>query len=333
MGFLLGVDGGGSKTFALVSDREGRVLGFGRAGGSNHQDVGLPVALKEIERAIRGALDAAGTEPPEIDLAMCGLSGADFPEEHDMLRRGIEGFGISPRVEVVNDALIALRSGASRPWGVVVVCGTAFNAGGRDPDGRTVVLPAQGWISGDWGGGETIAQEMIRLVMRADDGRGTPTLLTELLLGALGQGSPTSLMRALYEGRIGRQDVVPLVPLLFEAASRDDGVARGLVVQAGTELGQSAAAVIRRLGMQELPVEVVLAGGVFKGGGELLVDTVGDVVRETAPEAVLVRPRFEPVFGAVMLGLEDLGEGVDETVDEELRRGQEELALVGRPVR
>lgn len=331
MGYLLGVDGGGSKTFALVSDRKGRVLGFGRAGGSNHQDVGLPWALEEIGRAMRGALDAAGASPSGVDLAMCGLSGADFPEEHEMLRRGIEELGLASSVEVVNDALIAFRSGASRPWGVVVVCGTAFNAGGKAPDGRAVVLPAQGWISGDWGGGETIAQEMIRLVMRADDGRGSPTLLSELLLEALEQESPTGLMRALYEGRIGRQEVIPLVPLLFEAASRGDGVARGLVVQAGTELGQSAAAVIRRLGMQNLPVEVVLAGGVFRGKGDLLVDTIEEVVRNTAPKAVPVRPRFEPVFGAVMLGLEEVGEEVNGAVYEELRKGDKNLALVGRP--
>lgn len=332
MSLLLGIDGGGSKTFALVSDRRGELLGFGRAAGSNHQDVGLPLALQEIDRAASRALDAAGAVAEEVELAMCCLSGADFPEEQKMLQTGIGSLDLARRVEVVNDALAAFRSGASQPWGVVVICGTAFNAAGKAPDGRTLTLPAQGWISGDWGGGERIAREMVRLVMRADDGRGQPTLLTEIVLDALGQGSPSSLTRALYDGSISKKEVLHLVPLLFEAAQYGDRVARKLVVKAGTELGASAAAVIDRLGMNELSVEVVLGGSVFKGEGPLLLNTMRRIVRRTAPEAILVRPNSEPVVGAVMLGLEETAVEVDDVVSDKLRRSWPRMFSPALPV-
>jgi hypothetical protein len=102
--------------------------------------------------------------------------------------------------------------------------------------------------------------------------------------------------------------------LLFQAALGGDEPAQALIIWLGEELGTSAAAVIRRLGVADLPVEVVLGGSVFKGQGPLLTDTLLQVVHRAAPEAVLVRPAFEPVVGAVLLGLEAAGATVDDAV-------------------
>jgi N-acetylglucosamine kinase-like BadF-type ATPase len=190
---------------------------------------------------------------------------------------------------------------------VVVICGTGFNAAGRAPDGREIRWPGLGPISGDAAGGSAIAMEMIRMVMRAADGREQPTLLTDLVLGALEHPSPYELMRALYHGQIDRRRINRLVPLVFQAALRGDRVAQQILIAEGEELGTSAAAIITGLGMQDLPVEVVLGGSVFKGDGPLFLDTIRHRVHRTAPHAVLVRPTFEPVVGAVLLGLEAEG--------------------------
>ena len=112
-----------------------------------------------------------------------------------------------------------------------------------------------------------MAEEMIQLSMRAYDGRGSPTILIDLVLDALDQPSPDELIVALCDKRIGQRDLLQLVPLLFEAAIQGDQVSQDLITRVGEELGISAAAVIKRLGLQALPVEVVLAGSVFRGKG------------------------------------------------------------------
>ena len=314
MPYVLGVDGGGSKTFALISDKSGRILGFGASGGSNHQEVGLSQAITEVELAARRASEDANVDPEQIATAFYCLSGADLPEEFAMLEEALPKLNPGGRMELRNDTQAALRSGTHEPWGVVVVCGSAFNAAGRAPDGSELAFPAQGWISGDWVGGEAIAQEVVRLVMRAHDGRGPATLMTELVLHQLGQRSPHELMLALYHRHITKPDILTLVPLLFKAAIVGDKPAQELIVRVGEELGCSAVAVIERLELEELPVEVVLAGGVFKGEGPLLYDTIEQVIHWVAPRATLVRPVFEPVVGAVMLGLEATGVTINEDV-------------------
>ena len=311
MTYVLGIDGGASKTFALVADARGRLLGFGRGGPGNHQSVGLEAAMGAVAGAAREALAAAQVESGEIAVVACGLAGADLPEDFAMLQPALEALGLGRRVDLRNDTQVALRAGTHQPWGVVLICGTGFNAAGRAPDGRELVFPGLGWISGDWGGGASLAQEMIRLVMRAEDGRGAPTLLTGMLLERLQQPSPYELMRELYHQQLAGQGILrgllQHVPLIFRAAVEGDGPAQDLIARLGEELGVSAVAVIRRLQLERLPVEVVLGGSVFKGEGPFLVDAIQAAVHRTAPEAVLVRPPFEPVVGGVLLGLEAAG--------------------------
>lgn len=307
MTYVLGIDGGASKTFALVADEQGRLLGFGKGGPANHQTVGFDAALRALEHAARDALSAAHVRPQDIEIVSYGLAGADLPEDFAMIRPALEGFKLGARVDLRNDTQVALRAGTQQPWGVVLICGTGFNAAGRAPDGREYIFPGLGWVSGDWGGGGMLAQEMIRLVMRADDGRGPPTRVTKPLLDALGLPSPYELMRALYHQQIERHTLLAQVPLLFRAAVEGDRPAQDLIVQLGEELGVSAAAVIQRLGLEGLLVEVVLGGSVFKGEGPLFTDTLLAAIRRTAPDAILVHPPFEPVIGSVLLGLEAAG--------------------------
>ncbi|NIN65421.1 MAG: ATPase, partial [Anaerolineae bacterium] len=217
MSYVLGVDGGASKTLCLVGSADGHVLGFGRGGGSNHQVCGLDSALAEIAHSVGEALAQAQTSPQEVQLGMFCLAGADLPEDYAMLSQSIQELGVCQQAVVKNDTMAALRSGLSRPWGVVVICGTGTNAAGRAPDGREIILPGLGHISGDWGGGEEISQQIIRLVMRAWDGRGKSTVLTQMVLEALGAPSVELLLRKLYHHQIDQDQLLGLVPLLFDA--------------------------------------------------------------------------------------------------------------------
>jgi len=318
MSLVLGVDAGATKTFALVADVDGHILGFGQGGPGNHQTTGLEPALAEIRRSSEEALAEAGVSPP-VDFGFFGLAGADLPVDYALLTPAVEGMGLARQVRIKNDTMVALRAGLRRSWGVAVISGTGFNAGGIGLDGREIQLPGLGALSGDWGGGGDIAQEVIRLICRAWDGRGQPTALTEMVLTALGLPSVEELISQLYQSRFDQRRLLALVPLVFEAAYAGDQVAQALVVRVGTEVGTTANAIIKRLGLETTDVEVVLGGSVFKGKGPLLVDTITQAVHRVAPRATIVLPEFEPVVGAVLRALENLGAEVNEAVSANMR--------------
>lgn len=304
MRMVLGIDGGASKTHALLLGEDGAVLGFGKGGCANHQSCGLAEAEAEIEKAVQEALN--GRTAP-IDLACYCLAGADFPSDYTMLQNAMEKNPAARRIVVKNDTMAAMRAGLSRPWGVVVICGSGFNSAARTPEGKEIVMPGLGAMSGDWGGGYALAEEMIRLIMRAWDTRGAPTLLTEAVLDHFDLRSVEELLYRLYHDKIDHQQVMSMVPLLFETAEKGDQVAIDLVKRMGVETGVTARSLIRRGGMEALNPEVVLGGSVYKGQGSLLIDTVKAEIHTHYPGVMVKQPKYEPVVGAALLALEALG--------------------------
>jgi N-acetylglucosamine kinase-like BadF-type ATPase len=324
---VLGVDGGGSKTHTLIIDEAGNAIGFGEAEGSNYQICGIDQAAREINLSVHRALETAKLTPKQIQQGCFCLAGADLPEDYVVLSTMLETLDLAQQFTLKNDTMAALRAGLSRPWGIGVICGTGINAAGRSPDGREVTFPSLGVISGDWGGGTDLITEIIRLVMRAWDGRGGPTLLTKMVLNKLGASSEEELLGQLRHHKIEQRALQALVPLLFEAAVADDQVAQDLVIRMGTEIGVSANALIRRLTLENADVEVVLAGGVTKGKGPLLIKTVTRVVQNCAPRATILRARYEPVVGAALLALDLIGVDVAGNVHTTLEVSTASLGL------
>lgn len=307
MHYVIGVDGGATKTHALVIDDTGQALGFGSAGGSNQNVIGLEAAFVEIGSAINFALSDAQLTGRDVEVGCFCLAGAALPDHFVLLQQAVESLAPAASVIIKNDTFATLRAGLSRSWGVALICGTGFNGAGRAPDGREARYAALGTWSGDWVGGSMLGEEIIRAVMRGYDGRDQPTLLNELVLQALRVADEETLMVQLFRKEISRAAVTSLVPLLFEAALMGDQVARDLIIRAGTDLGVSANVLIRRLSLQDTDVKVVLGGSVFKGKGPLLLDTIREVIHQLAPRAQLVRLKNEPVVGAALLALEAAG--------------------------
>ncbi len=159
MRIFLGVDGGSSKTHAALVDETGALLGFGRGGVANQHTDGRENGLKQIAAAVHMALEAAHISPQDVELGCFCLAGADFPEDFRILQAALEGLGLARKVVVKNDTAAGLRSGSSRSWGVVIICGTGFNAAGRGRDGKELGLPSYGALTGDWGGGGILGVE------------------------------------------------------------------------------------------------------------------------------------------------------------------------------
>ena len=311
MTHVFGVDAGGSKTHALVLNSQGYVLGFGSSGCGNHQVRGLASAVTEIQEAVKTAIHQAALSPEEMEVGYYCLAGADLPKDYQMLTKAMQKLGLAREVVVKNDTMAALRASITRSWGVAVICGSGFNAAARSPRGEEVVLPGLGFISGDWGGGSQLSHEMIRLVMRAWDGRGEKTILTGLVLQHFSLSSEDVLLEQLYSEAISHHDLIKLVPLLFEAAEADDLPAKKLIIQLAEEVAVTANALIRRLALEQTDVEVGLAGGVFKGKGSLLVETITNNIHQVAPAAQILKTRYEPVVGAALLALENANISVD----------------------
>lgn len=319
-GYYLGVDAGGTKTYALIADGLGRVLGWGAAGTANWEVVGLEGARAAIGSALAGALAAAGLCADDLCAAGYGLAGLDWPSDEERLRPVIASLGVPGPQVLVNDAFVGLRAGTDDGCGVVVIAGTGAVVAGRSRTGVSLRTFGLGFQWGDHGGAPELVDLATRAIAHAYIGRGPATCLTELFLQAEGaRDVPELAERATRGGQMkprGR-----LAPLVFAAAAQGDLVAQTLVAAIGRDLGASAAAITRRLDLGDAPFELVLAGGVFRAGSVLLRDTLLAQVRAVAPQVHLATLTPAPVVGGVLLALDAVGLAAGRSVRECLAQG------------
>jgi N-acetylglucosamine kinase-like BadF-type ATPase len=321
---ILGVDGGGSKTHALVADDRGEVLGFASAGRSNWEDIGLEAAGAALAEAVAGALAAAGVGPAELAASAFGLAGLDWDSDRPMLGALVDPLELGGPRRLENDSLIALRAGTSRPFGVVVIAGTGHVAAGRDPAGRTFRTFGLGPMFGDFGSATDVAEEAVRAVADACTGRGPQTSLSRLLPPLAGCAGPQELLQALSRGLVALPAAAPLVLAEAEAG---DAAAQAIVLRAGTSLGEAAALVAGRLDLDGEPFEVVMAGGLFAGRNRLLETTLVEVLHRVAPRAAPVHLRCQPVVGAALEALDLCGPPAAPEVRDRLIASSQGLAV------
>src|SRR5688572_7107536 len=299
---VLGVDGGNTKTLALVAREDGVILGAGRAGcGDIYGATSAEAAIAEIEQAVEVALTEAGIRPSDLSVGAFSLAGADWPEDFKLLEGTLRGRGYGQRIVVVNDAMGALRAGSPDSTGVVVACGTGAAIGARHPNGHV-------WHSSFWQepqGADELSSRALRGVYRAELGIDPPTALTERILAALASSSVEEILHRMTARDIPRpENRRQLVRPLFDAADAGDEAARRIVISHGKALGDYAIAAARQVGLLEMPFTLVLTGGVLRHPSPLLRDALVARVHEFAQGAHAIQSRFEPAAGAVLLALD-----------------------------
>src|SRR5689334_506107 len=88
--YFLGIDGGGTKTQAIVTDAHFKVLGEGRSGASNPHRVGLKEAVANIKAATMKALEAAGLDLQDISAACAGIAGISHPIHYHTMEDALD---------------------------------------------------------------------------------------------------------------------------------------------------------------------------------------------------------------------------------------------------
>lgn len=242
-----------------------------------------------------------------FDHVAAYLAGADLPVEEEALAREFARRGFGPDISVRNDTFALLRAGASNSWGVAVVCGAGINAVGVSPSGQVARFPALGRLSGDWGGGQGVAEEALWHAARAEDGRGPATALAELCTRHFGVRTVEELILEFHFGRLDEDRLHELTPGVFATAAAGDPIARSLVERQAEEITVLAEVCLRRLDLLETPTEVVLGGGILRARDPLLTALLDASFAARAPRAKLVVADVPPIVGAALNGLEHLG--------------------------
>ena len=290
---LLGVDGGASKTVAVIADETGRVVGSGRAGGSDFHGPDEESALDELARAIAAAIAEAEIQPSDVMSAVLACCGADWPEDFADIRVGVmRRIALGAEPEVVNDGFGTLRAGTPDGVGLAVALGTGLSVCAAGPTGR--------WHSSYWAddaGALSLGRASVRAAVRAELGLGSATVLAQAVPEALGLPTAAAALHALTR----RRGLPPaahgrIAEVALRAAAAGDQVAADLVEDVVRVCAETSQLAIREAGLEPGTVPLVLAGGLFRGDPGILRERLAARI----PAREIVHPALEPVGGALL---------------------------------
>lgn len=225
----IGVDGGGTRSRAVVGDAQGRELGAAD-GGPGLIDATDPAgAVRAVTEVVRAAAAAARVALPVKGL-WAGLAGAGQEAARAAVEAGLREAGLAGQAAVGTDVEAAHADAFGDGAGVLVVVGTGSVVRAVGPGGGVVTVGGWGQLLGDEGSGYRIGLDGLRGVVRASDGREPRTTLTRVLLEATGQGEPHGLVE--WAARAAKGEIAALSVLVAREARAGDVVAARVVHRA-----------------------------------------------------------------------------------------------------
>ena len=305
--YVIGVDGGNTKTDYFMFDVDGRFVDHIHDGTCSHERVGYEKAEEILNARIRELIGRHGLEITDVAAAAFGLAGIDLPSQQERFVEIIGRIGI-PKFTVANDSFLGIVAGTSRGVGICSINGTGTVSGGIDPGGGRLQVGGIGPLVGDDAGGSYIARSGVRAVYDSFFRCGGKTSMTAPIFKLMGIEGPDELMAAISEQEDSLSST-EIVRVVFLAAGEGDGPALEIMEYVGDQLAKTSAGCIRNLDFGA-EVEVALAGSVWvRAESPALFEAYKRRMAHYLPDKTLTYEflKVPPATGAVLWAMSLLG--------------------------
>lgn len=302
--FVIGVDGGGTKTVVVLADMGGKIIKRVVVGSANPRNIGIEAAVKNIAAGIYDVIK--GGRSGKVVSTFIGLPAIEeeYKDKKPAIIRELKknkkiAAIFKGKVNIGSDQLVAFRSGANGKDGIVAIAGTGCAVHGWN-NGRQVKVNGWGWLA-DEGSAFWIGQKTFQAILKSFDDRVQDTILEKIALKDLKLKSLDKLVDFVYA------DFAKNIPVLFrvcdEAASNGDRIAREILITAGKEISLSVREVAAKLIFSE-PTPLVLVGGAYIS--RWVADTAMNEIERYYPKRFDFIVAGDPVVGAVKLAIESV---------------------------
>lgn len=247
MKYLIGIDGGGTKTLLRAATFDLQPLGEAKGGASNLTALEEDAVKTNLTDLLNGFFASSGLKPEDCAGLVLGTAGATTAGAQAVLKGLFAELLPNTPVIITNDAIPMLFAGSGSGTGMVLVSGTGSVCFGRNTDGTLFRAGGWGHIIGDEGGGYAIGRDSLIAIMEAYDGRGPKTLLTDMIYDHLDLTGPPDLLDWTYRRGNGKAEIASLSRFTEKAALQGDEAAIAIFDRSAADLAKLTAAVASNL--------------------------------------------------------------------------------------
>lgn len=303
---VVGIDGGGTKTRALLADERGERLAEAIGPGSAARPNEIEQAAGVIAGVVRDVLENADVGDQRPRVVCVGVAGAGRESERQALYEALSAHQLADEVVVQTDFSVALEDAFGDGPGILLIAGTGSAAFGRGPAGSTSRCGGWGPVIGDEGGGAWLGRRALSVVSAASDGREPETALTGAILTATETSEASELVRWAADATPGK--LATLAPVVISVADSGDLRANSIVSMGVEELALHIRALARQLFADErASVPVAFTGGLLTKGTSYR-KRLEHRLKTAVPGAQIHSGEVDPARGAVRGALRQLAE-------------------------
>lgn len=305
MQYIIGIDGGGTKTLMKLADLDGNLLACCEGGSANMNSLDRTVFEETLSRLIADGLKQITGKPSDCSAICLGMAGAGRPAEKQILKEILGRLGFNETVMITDDAHIALYGGVGSEEGIILVSGTGSICYGRNSHGEVCRAGGWGYILGDEGSGYDIGLSALKHTVRGFDKREEDSLLSTMILDSLKIGSVDELVSLIYRSGEGRKIIAGLAPVVDEACMSGDYYAESILKNAVSELFKSIKAVISGLNFTDIPIQVALGGSVLLKS-RYISNNLRNTIAISYPGVRVFNIKNDAAWGAVHMAFDQL---------------------------
>ena len=303
---VVGIDGGGTKTRALLTDERGHRIAEAVGPGSAARPNEIEQSAGVIAGVVRDVLERAELSDERPRVVCVGVAGAGRESERQSLYEALSSHQLADELLVLTDFAVALEDAFGDGPGVLLIAGTGSSAFGRGPAGSTGRCGGWGPVIGDEGGGAWIGRRALSVVSAASDGREPETALTGAILTAAEVTEASELIRWAADATPGK--LASLAPVVISVADAGDLRANSIISMAVEELALHVRALARQLFADErASVPVAFTGGLLNKGTSYR-KRLEHRLKSAVPGAQIHSDDVDPARGAVRGALRQLAE-------------------------
>ncbi len=298
MAYVIGIDGGGTKTAVAIARDEEDALTTFTVGPINYNGgdaEAIAASFGELFDRVKLVCDPA----KDVAHICIGAAGVSNPLVVGMLEKHVRDNGYAGPLTITGDQETALYGAQNAMQGIILIAGTGSICFGVNGKGEQHRAGGFGHLIDDEGSGYQIGRDLLSILVQAADGRITDTIVPGLVYEQLGLRAVSEIVGFVYDKNTTKKEIAKLAPIMTTACERGDAAALELAEKSAAGLFKLVVPVIERLKLQDSPIAI--AGSVLLKS-RFVREALERELARSYPLTKLILPIKDASYGAVLLG-------------------------------
>lgn len=299
MAYVVGIDGGGTKTAITIGNERGEICDQFVVGAINMNGGDHDLIASSFVEMFNRIKQCCGSLASVSHIAI-GAAGVSNPIVTAFLDKQVRINGYNGQLTITGDQETALYGAQNAMQGIILIAGTGSICFGVNAEGEKHRTGGFGHLIDDEGSGYSIGRELLSILVQVEDGRLSDSIIPKMIYEQLELSTVQEIIGFVYSKQTTKKDIAKLAPIMTIACEEGDPYALELAQRSADHLYKLIVPVVEKLQLHDTPLAI--AGSVLQKS-VFVREALERKLSEQYGRIKLILPIHDAAYGAVLLAL------------------------------